>query len=95
MWMRRLAVMVLCASGLWLFYSAQYDSADGLRRAEEIRRQIAVYQKENIRLALEIGEMRTLIRDTKENPHRLEELVRRRLHMIAPGEIFVVPTEKE
>lgn len=89
-------VLALCflAGAAWLSYSAEFDPDDGARRAEEIRQTINSLQRDNAQTTLEIDEMRALVDAIKTDPARMEELARRRLQMIKPGEIFVIPAEE-
>ncbi|MGU9951682.1 MAG: FtsB family cell division protein [Gammaproteobacteria bacterium WSBS_2016_MAG_OTU1] len=83
---------VFFLSGIWLWYSTVYDVQDGKRRAGEIQRNIFAHQKQNEVMALEIEELRTLVVEIKNNPQRMEELARRHLQMIKPGEVFILPS---
>ena len=81
------------AGGMWFSYSAKFDSRDGALRAATLKRDIQLRREQNARLALEVEEMRVLVKETKVNPARMEELARRRLQLIKPGEVFVLPSE--
>lgn len=85
------AALVFFIGGGWLSYSAAFDPDDGRRRTAEITASVTEYRRQNAHLALEIEEMQVLVEQIKTDPASMEELARRRLLMIKPGEIFVLP----
>ncbi|MBE8159078.1 MAG: septum formation initiator family protein [Betaproteobacteria bacterium] len=85
--------LLFLAGGAWFVYSAASDPRDGAVRTAELKKDIQKHRDQNARLALEIEEMRVLLKETKANPARMEELARRRLQLIKPGEVFILPSD--
>ncbi|MGI9306057.1 MAG: septum formation initiator family protein [Gammaproteobacteria bacterium] len=86
------AALLFAAGGAWFFYSAASDPRDGAGRTAILKEDILKHRDENARIALEIEEMRVLVKDIKARPERMEEIARRRLQLIKPGEVFVLPS---
>lgn len=86
--------LLFAAGGAWFVYSAAADPRDGAARTAKLKQDIQKHRDQNARLSLENEEMRALLQKTKDNPARMEELARRRLQLVKPGEIFVLPAEE-